>query len=114
MGLENFDRAGVYRDNEADNPDCSIDGRGTLPGAGEFSGPKELAMLLVDGGSLDDCFVQQYLQFASSKGGLDSEDLRHAQALVTSLESNSGRIRSWLLDLAATDRSLRLRREVSP
>lgn len=64
FGLENYDMAGRFRLTDDGKPDCEISGQGELPGVGAFSGPGELAELLVESGELERCATQQYLQFA--------------------------------------------------
>lgn len=112
MGLENFDRAGRYREHDDDNENCTIPGAGTLPSYGDFSGPKELSALLVDAGVIDDCFVRQYLAFASSKSTLNADDEAYAAQLTDNLAGHQGRLEDWLLDLvAAPSFAQRLRQE---
>jgi hypothetical protein len=103
MGLERYDRAGVYREHDDGKPDCAIDGKGTLPGYGDFTGPKELAALLVGSGTLDDCVVRQYLQFALSKTQLDDGDEVYAQSMIDDLATRDGHFDQWVYDLVASD-----------
>ncbi|HEX6245865.1 MAG TPA: DUF1588 domain-containing protein, partial [Polyangiales bacterium] len=77
FGLERFDVAGRYREHDDGLPECAIDGKGALPGLGEFSGPKQLAQRLIESEQLDACVVQQYLSFALGRPVVEAE----AQAL---------------------------------
>lgn len=75
FGLENYDMAGRWRDHDDGAEECSIDGQGSVDPLGSFSGPAELAQLLVDAGEIDDCLVRQYLAFALGRPleGAESE-----------------------------------------
>jgi hypothetical protein len=64
FGLENFNKAGQWRDHDDGAPECLIEGSGTLEGVGEFTGPAELSELLVESGELQDCVVNQVYRFA--------------------------------------------------
>jgi mono/diheme cytochrome c family protein len=64
FGLERYDIAGKYREHDDGLPQCSIDGKGALPGLGEFSGPAQLAEKLIESKTLEECVVKQYLSFA--------------------------------------------------
>ncbi len=79
-GLENYDQFGVYRTNEANNPDtlddestCEIPGQGTFEG-GDFSGPKELGELALQTGLITDCLSTQLYRYVSGRSELDSTD----------------------------------------
>jgi hypothetical protein len=73
FGLERYDIAGRYREHDEGMPECAIEGKGALPGLGEFSGPKQLAERLIASEQLDGCVVKQYLSFALGRGLLDAE-----------------------------------------
>lgn len=75
FGLENFDIAGRWRDHDEGKPECPIDGAGALPGGQPFSGPAELAQLLLDQQLIDACMVQQYLAFALGRT-LEPEEIK--------------------------------------
>ncbi len=73
FGLENYDIEGRFREHDDDNPDCAIDGVGELPGYGQFSGPKELAHLLVDNSLVGPCFVKQLTSYEAGRPLTDDE-----------------------------------------
>ncbi len=75
FGLENYDREGKYRTHDIDSIDgsptfgqelsgCTIRGEGDVGDLGTFSGPKELAALLVDSDRLGPCAATQFHRFA--------------------------------------------------
>jgi hypothetical protein len=64
FGLERFDVAGRYRENDDGLPECGIDGQGEVVPYGAFNGPAELGQLLLDEGLVQGCVVQQLGQFA--------------------------------------------------
>ena len=64
FGLERFDRMGRYREHDEGLTECRITGEGELVGVGAFSGPAELADLLVESGTLEGCAVRQLWRFA--------------------------------------------------
>jgi hypothetical protein len=64
FGLEQFDIAGRARTHDEGESQCAIAGQGELSGVGSFSGPKELAALLVERELVAPCVVEQFLQFA--------------------------------------------------
>lgn len=63
FGLEQFDRAGKFRDREADHPECLISGEGALTGFGTFRGPAGLADLMISSGALESCVVKQLFRY---------------------------------------------------
>ena len=101
FGLENYDMAGRWRDHDNDNEACSIDGVGNVEPYGEFSGPGELARILVDQGEIDDCVVQQYLSFAVGRPLEPAED-GLVQALVDGLRNGDQELPSMLVDYVAS------------
>lgn len=64
FGLENYDLAGRFREHDDGLPDCTIEGQGEVPPYGSFSGPAELAQLLIDSGELERCVTSQFFSFA--------------------------------------------------
>jgi hypothetical protein len=70
FGLENYDMQGRYREHDDGLPECPIEGQGALPdGLGNFSGPAELAEILLDNGYIDACVMEQLYQFAVGPRG---------------------------------------------
>jgi len=102
FGLENYDMAGRWRDHDNDNDACSIDGIGNVEPYGEFSGPGELARILVDQGEIDDCVVRQVLSFAVGRS-LDPGEAELAQGLVDGLRTGDHQLPSMLVDYVASD-----------
>jgi hypothetical protein len=81
-GLENYDKEGRYRTYEPDHPECTIDGKGTIEGVGEFEGPGGLADLLVASDDLQTCVTTQLYRFAMGRQKLDANDKRFVRMLV--------------------------------
>jgi len=73
FGLENYNMAGQWRDHDDGLPECPIAGVGSLPGYGGFSGPAELASLLVDSGEIERCAVEHVYRFAVGRRLTDAE-----------------------------------------
>jgi hypothetical protein len=114
FGLENFDSAGRYRTHEPDRPDCPIDGKGNLEGIGSFTGPSELADLMLQNENLETCVATQLYRFAAGRYSLDSEDTDSVKRLVTRA-SGSGELSFYdlMLELVTAD-PFRHRREETP
>ena len=78
FGLENYDAAGRWRDHDDGKPECTIDGEGEIAGVGTFSGPGELADLMIASGGLNTCVVTQVYRFTIGRyeiGELDGPAL---------------------------------------
>ncbi len=73
-GLEQYDMSGRYRTHDEGKPECPIDGEGDLAGIGTFSGPRELAELLVSDGRLEQCVVRQVVRFALGREERDDDE----------------------------------------
>lgn len=111
FGLENYDSAGRYRDTEPDRPDCEIDGSGTLDGVGDFSGPAELAELMIQAGKVDECVATQLLRFAMGRYELADEDDHLVKRLVVEASGEGGlEMRKLFVELV-TSEAFRHRRE---
>jgi len=101
FGLENYDMAGRFRDHDNDNEACTIDGVGNVEPYGEFSGPGELAQILVEQGEIDDCVLRQYLSFAVGRK-LTAGEGELAEDLVDRLRSGDHLLPSVLVDYVAS------------
>lgn len=102
FGLENYDMAGRWRDHDDGNDACSIEGVGSVEPYGEFSGPGELAQILVDQGEIDDCVMRQYLSFALGRA-LQPAEAELAEELISSLRSGDRQLPRVLVDYVASD-----------
>lgn len=102
FGLEGFDIAGRKREHDDAKPECRIDGVGTLPGGGDFVGPKALAEKLIAGGALEACVVRQWLTFALGRPvGPDEQGL--VDAMVASFRGDGRAFDALMLDYVATE-----------
>jgi len=102
FGLENYDMAGRWRDHDSDNEACAIDGVGSVDPYGEFSGPGELAQILVEEGEIDDCVVRQFLSFALGRD-LDPAEAGLAAGLIDGFRNGDHELPSVLVDYVASE-----------
>jgi hypothetical protein len=102
FGLENYDARGAYRQADDDNPQCMIEGTGELQGRGTFSGPAELASLLVQSGDLASCLVERLHQLAVGRPVLPED-----QPLLDALAMRGGgpalQMRQLMLDWVSSE-----------
>ena len=100
-GLERWDAYGRYRETEPDRPECPIDGEGELDRIGEFSGPRELAELMLDSGELTSCLTRRLVQFDTGRpvGPADKAALdRIEESFVESNEDFRALILAYVTD----------------
>jgi len=112
-GLENYDIAGRYRTHDDAHEECVLPDKGELPGFGEFSGPGELGRLLVDGGKLEECFVQQLMSYAIGRE-LRSEEIATRDALLASFEGDAYDLQQLLKTYVSDERFALRQEEVVP
>ncbi len=117
FGLENYDQSGRYREFEYDNPmteadesQCPIGGQGSLPIGGTYSGPKQMAEVMLADGSLSRCLATQLIRFHAGHAELDSVDLAAAARLTENVGDESFRFDDVVLELVGSD-AFRFRRE---
>jgi hypothetical protein len=103
FGLERFDVGGRYREHDDGHPECAIDGLGHMPTGEPFSGPGELGRLVVDGGYIEDCVVEQWLTFAQGRP-LDAADTRVMSRIVTGFAADDHSFTELMLDYVESDR----------
>jgi hypothetical protein len=102
FGLENYDLAGRYREHDEGLPECAIEGAGELIPYGTFSGPAELAQLLVNEGGLDRCVVEQLFAFAVGREVREAE--RGAvDGLADGFAANDHLLTDLLVEYVASD-----------
>lgn len=111
MGLEQFDRAGRFREHDDDNEACLIEAAGEVPNLGTFSGPAELSSLLVDSGSIQACMVRHYMQYALARTQLSAADEGWIQRAAADFDGVGLLMKDWILNLVASDQFAR--REVT-
>ncbi len=111
FGLENYDAAGRFRAFEPDRPDCPIDGKGTMPGVGDFTGPAELADMVATSPKINACVATHLYQFAMGRLDFKSQDKKLLERLVD-VASIDGEIylQTLIIELVAAD-AFRYRRE---
>ncbi|HYP91071.1 MAG TPA: DUF1588 domain-containing protein, partial [Polyangiaceae bacterium] len=112
-GLENYDIAGRYRTHDDAHEECVLPDKGELPGVGEFSGPGQLARLLVDDGKLEACFVQQLLSYAVGRE-LRAEELATRDALLARFKGDGYDLQQLLAKYVADERFTLRQEEVVP
>lgn len=112
-GLENYDIAGRYRTHDDGNEACVLPGTGELPGYGTFSGPGQLARLLVESGELEACFVEHLLSYAVGRELRPEEDAAR-DALLASFKADGYSLQQALGRLVADERFALRQEEVVP
>lgn len=108
-GLENYDIGGRYRTHDDEHEECVLPDKGELPGVGEFSGPGQLARLLVGNGQLESCFLQHFMSYAVGRE-LRPEEAESQQELASAFESGGYDLQG-LLARYVTDERFALRQE---
>ncbi len=103
FGLERFDVGGRYREHDDGHPECAIDGVGHMPTGEPFSGPGELGRLVVDGGYVEECVVEQWLTFAVGRP-LAAADTRSMGRMVTEFAADDHSFFELMLDYVESDR----------
>jgi hypothetical protein len=112
-GLESYDIGGKYRTHDDAHAECLLPDKGELPGFGEFSGPGQLARLLVDSGKLEQCFVQHFLTYAIGRE-LRPEEEAEKTALLTTFKDGSYDLKQLLASYVSDDRFALRQEEVAP
>jgi hypothetical protein len=112
-GLENYDIGGKYRTHDDAHAECILPDKGELPGFGEFSGPGELARLLVEGGKIEQCFVQQLMSYAVGRE-LRTEESAARDALLASFKGDAYDLQQLLKTYVSDERFALRQEEVVP
>jgi hypothetical protein len=112
-GLESYDIGGRFRTHDDAHEECLLPNKGQLPGFGEFSGPGQLARLLVDSGKLEQCFVQHLMTYAVGRE-LRPEESGAQTALQRSFASDGHDLKKLLTRYAADERFALRQEEVTP
>ncbi|HEY3667153.1 MAG TPA: DUF1588 domain-containing protein [Polyangiaceae bacterium] len=112
-GLENYDIGGKYRTHDDAHAECVLPDKGELPGIGEFSGPGQLARLLVDNGKVETCFVQHLLTYAVGRE-LRPEENAVKAALIASFKGGGYDLQQLLEGYVMDDRFALRQEEVAP
>ncbi len=112
-GLENYDIGGRYRTHDDAHAECLLPGSGELPGYGTFSGPGQLARLLVDNGKVESCFVQHLMTYAVGRA-LRPEESAAQGALLASFKADGYSVQQALTKLVADERFGLRQEEVLP
>ncbi|MEM6993521.1 MAG: DUF1592 domain-containing protein [Myxococcota bacterium] len=86
FGLENYGPDGRYRTHDVGLPQCEIQSEGEVVGIGTFSGPLELANLLVADGRIEDCVAKQFYRFAHGRFELGNADAAAIDGLLAEEE----------------------------
>jgi Protein of unknown function (DUF1588)/Protein of unknown function (DUF1592)/Protein of unknown function (DUF1595)/Protein of unknown function (DUF1585) len=100
FGLENYDRAGRYREHDDGKPECVIAGQGEVFGVGTFQGPAELSDLLLAEGLVDACAVKQLFQYAMGRDLAPSDDA-YVGKLVEQFAASDHRFDQLIVDLVS-------------
>ena len=108
FGLENYDQRGAFRTHDLNEPDCLIDGAGTVDGA-MFNGPAELSDMLISADVLDACAVTQVYRLAMGHRE-QNDDLPLIDALRVSFKADDHHFDQLVLQLVS-DEAFLFRRE---
>lgn len=112
-GLENYDIGGRYRTHDDAHEDCILPDKGELPGVGEFSGPGQLAQLLVENGKLEACFVQHFMSYAVGRE-LRPEEAAARDSLLASFKEGGYDLQRMLSRFIGDERFALRQEEVAP
>ncbi len=74
FGLEAYGPLGELRDHEPGRPECEIFAEGSVTEVGDFSGPGELADMVLQTGTINRCVHTQLYRFAMGRYELDPID----------------------------------------
>jgi hypothetical protein len=110
LGLENYDAQGRWRTHDDGKPECVIDGQGELATIGTFSGPAELADLMISSGMLNQCVATQLYRFAVGRYAIGEADTPVLQMLAEEMGAEDFRFDELLLHLVESD-MFRFRRQ---
>ena len=113
FGLENYDIAGRFRAHDDGLPECTIEGAGNITGVGDFSGPRELAELLVNETAVDRCAVQHFYQFALGRAPHATEH-QVIDAMAEGFRGEAHSLHEFLLDYVSADRFALRAEEAAP
>ena len=103
FGLEAYDAAGRFRTHQPDRPDCPIPGEGAFDGQ-TFSGPAELADLMLETGGVEECVASQLYRYAVGRTELDKNDRAFLRSLIKASSEEAGlRFDRFILDYATSD-----------
>ncbi len=109
FGLEAFDAAGRFRENEFNRPDCKISGQGEYVGVGNFTGPAGLASLLLkDEAALSQCMLEGLYGYTVGRTAFSDADTRNVEALALRFSKGAHNMRQLLIDWVS-DETFRFR-----
>ncbi len=103
FGLENYDMQGKYREHDDGLPECIIEGRGAVPGIGDFTGPAELAETLIESGRLEPCLIKNVYQFAIGRA-VDDFEQPVVDTLLEEFQANGRDMRALMLGFVTSER----------
>jgi hypothetical protein len=110
FGLEHYDPSGAFRTHDDGRPECEIEGVGKLAGVGEFSGPAELADLMIESGLLNRCVATQLYRYTIGRYELGELDENFLDAIEKQIGDGDFRFDELLLDFVSAD-MFRFRRQ---
>ena len=112
-GLENYDIGGRYRTHDDAYEDCILPDKGELPGVGEFSGPGQLAKLLLESGELPSCFVQHFMSYALGRE-LRPEESAAKDSLLAGFKGDGYDLQQMLARYVSDERFALRQEEAAP
>jgi hypothetical protein len=111
FGLENYGPDGRFRTHDVDLPQCEILGEGEVPGIGTFSGPGELADLVIEDGRIERCVATQFYRFAMGRFELDQTDKTFIDALMQGVDEDAPLVFDQMVISLLTSPEFRFRRD---
>jgi hypothetical protein len=121
FGLDRYDAVGAYRDQQywkfsdatkehaeiakagdAGAVLCKVDGQGDLDGK-KFSGPAELAALMLADPRMNECAAKQIYRLAMGRTDLDTTDRQFLDLIVKRLGTSDFRFDQLLLDFVSSE-----------
>lgn len=103
FGLEAYDTAGRFRTHDVGEPNCPINGDGTVEGLGSFNGPGNLADLLVQSPAFEGCITTQVFRFAMGRNET-TDDADAIAQLTKSFHDGQRRFDQLLLEMVSDPR----------
>lgn len=113
FGLEAYGPLGELREHEPGRPECTIAGEGQISEIGSFSGPGELADVLLQSETVNRCVATQLYRFAMGRYELDETDERFIDAMDESIGEGDFRFDELVDTLVTSDAFLFRRTEES-
>jgi hypothetical protein len=106
FGLERYDRKGAFRTEDQDsfgNPidECVIEGVGSIANVGSFSGPGQLADLLITTGEIEACMMKQIYHFTFGTKPTGQTD-PYLSYLTSKYKAGGGKFKDLMMEVVVS------------